>query len=153
MWRKHATTQPSTLASLFNSASRSPQLRSTHSKTRRRILARHAGSFTKGYVLLRPIQLRPISTWAKFDSGQFFLCVCVVCVCEGVLCCVCVCCVLCVPLDRPSAGPPKFSLFFSLSRPIFALFPLLESLLVELWSRIAAMDHPKCASRLPGAIL
>ena len=95
-------------------------------KTRRRILARHACSFTKGYVLLRPIQLRPISTLAKFDSGHFFyvcaLCVCVCVLCGCVVLCVRVLCVVCSarpPLRRTAQNfalvflsPAPFSLFF-----------------------------------------
>ena len=82
------------------------------------------------------------------------LCVSAVCVCSVCLLClsdVCVCCVclLCVsavcvgptdpaplrrtapPPDRPSARPPKISLFFFLLTPIFILFALSGDLLVS----------------------
>ena len=48
----------------------------------------------------------------------------------------------------PKEEGPKganISLFFSISRSIFALFFALGGLFVELRSRTAAMDHPKCA--------
>ena len=55
-------------------------------------------------------------------------------------------------LDRHFFRPrtaQHFALLFSLSRQIFALF----CLLVELWPRVAATDHPNCAFRLPVVIL
>ena len=62
-------------------------------------------------------------------------CVCVRCVCAVCVCCVSCVCVLCVsspdppprtapPPDRPSAGPPKMSRFFSFSRHNFHSFSL-----------------------------
>ena len=86
----------------------------------------------------------------KPNSGQKSVCglVVCVCVCVGVfvLLCVCLLCVsaVCVgpkfacsygprapPPDRPSAGPPKISLFFFLLPPPFSFFFLSGDLLVE----------------------
>ena len=44
----------------------------------------------------------------------------------------------------PKGGGPKFCVF-PLSRPIFAVFFSLGGLFVELWPRVAAVDHPNCA--------
>ena len=95
-----------------------------------------------------PILREPSSTWAIFY-------VCVVCV------------MLCVRwvVGRRGGGPrgveaqrgggPKvwgargeaqhFALFFPSPAPFSLFFFFFLGLLVELWSRTAAMDHPKCA--------
>ena len=63
------------------------------------------------------------------------------------------------PLDLPfpgptSPGPPKMLLFPSLTPFSLSVFLSLgRGLLVESWSRVAAMDHPNCAFGLPGVIL
>ena len=99
------------------------------------------------------VRVRPISAWAKFDSGQMFVlpleklalrelevpffrdhgCMLgfAVCGCAALL---------------PPSEQPKMSLFlFSLPPSIFAIFSLLGSLLVELLPQVVAMAHPKCA--------
>ena len=50
-------------------------------------------------------------------------------------------------------GGPKFRVFSLSHRQFRSLFPLLAGLLVELWPRVAAMDHPNCASGLFWGIL
>ena len=101
--------------------------------------------FVLGQFYLGQFPLRPSSTWANLF---FLMCVrCVRCVCAVfcvrvlcVLCYVCVCCVLCpLPLNPPPPDRPKFRIFSS-HAPISRFFSLLGGLLVELWSRIAAVD-------------
>ena len=78
----------------------------------------------------------------------FFVCVFCVFVVIFVFCVWCDFCVGLPPLDPPSAGPTKISLFF-----FAAGFVLSGCLLLELWPRFEAVAHPKCAFGFPGVIL